>query len=308
MSNERESSASSVDAIALQQNDARLRMMIDAVPAMITYLDTTERYLFCNQPYLDLLGKTQHEVIGRQMKDILGEPLHQSLEAPRALVLSGQVARYERQHRRPDGSIADLAVTFVPHFDAEQRLSGFVSLTLDITERKTLERKLAHLAQHDTLTGLPNRALYDDRLDRALERHKRLQVPFALAYLDVDHFKHVNDSHGHAVGDALLRAVALRLTDCLRGIDTAARLGGDEFAVILEGPITPEHAARVGQKIVAALAMPFVCAGVTLSVTASVGIALAAEPALSAATLAARADGALYQVKARGRNGYAVSD
>lgn len=306
MSDQHEVPGSTDAAVALQQSEARLRLMIDAVPAMITYLDTQERYLFCNRPYLEMLGKSSQQVLGRSLKEVLGDALHDKLRPSRAQVLSGEVAHYERQHQRPDGRLCDLSVTFVPHLDDKGQVAGFFSLTLDITELKTLERKLAHMAQHDALTGLPNRALYDDRLAQAVERNKRHRQAFALICLDVDHFKRINDTRGHAVGDQLLRGFAARVRQCVRGVDTAARIGGDEFALILEGPITAEHAAGVGQKIVAAMRQAFDLDGAPVSITTSIGIAVASDPDSSAAVVAASADAALYEAKAKGRNTYVL--
>ena len=292
---------------ALLQSEVWLRRMIDGVPAMITYLDNEERYLFCNRPYLQMLGKRPDDVLGRTLCEVLGDELHARLQPHLDEVRAGRTARYERQQQHPDGSASDLAVTFLPHFDEGGGVEGFFSLTLDITQLKALERKLAHMAQHDPLTGLPNRALYDDRLAQAVERNRRNRQPFALMCLDVDHFKAVNDTHGHAAGDLLLRRFAGRLRECVRAVDTVARLGGDEFALIIEGPITRAHAALVGEKVVAAMRPPFELDGVVVHVTTSVGIAVAEEPQAGADALARAADTALYQVKAAGRDGFAVS-
>lgn len=283
--------------------------MIDAVPAMITYLDPQERYLFCNRPYMNMLGLSSEQLLGRSLKEVLGAELHARLRPHREQVLSGEQAHYERQHVRLDGGVRDLSVTFVPHLDATGQVLGFFSLTLDITDLKTLERKLAHSAQHDTLTGLPNRALYQDRLHQALERGKRSKTGFALLYLDIDHFKHINDTHGHAAGDQLLKDFAARVRQCLRGSDTAARLGGDEFALILEGPIAPRAASAVAQKIVSAMQQPFdLAGGAPLRVTASVGVACSAGVDLSGGELEALADAALYAAKAKGRNTFSVRE
>ena len=301
MSDSDDAIARTAAAVALQQSEARLRLMIDAVPAMITYLDTAERFLFCNRPYLEMLGRRADEVLGHDLLDVLGAELYARIEPAVAQVQAGVTAHYERQHTRADGALRDLSVTFVPHIEAGH-VVGFFCLTLDVSEVKTLQRKLAHQASHDVLTGLPNRMLYIDHLTQAIERCRRHAQPFALAFLDIDHFKQVNDIHGHAVGDQLLRAFAQRLRGCVRGCDIAARLGGDEFALILDGPIAPAHAAGLGAKIVHAMREPFELAGVTLRVTTSIGITVAGDATLPAAVLETRADAALYRAKARGRD------
>jgi len=220
-----DASARTAAALALQQSEARLRLMIDAVPAMLTYLDTQQRFLFCNKSYLELLERPADEVLGRDLRQVLGDGMHEQLQPWLAQIQAGDTARYERQHVRADGSVRDLSVTFVPEKAASGEIVGFFCLTLDVTEVKTLERRLAHLASHDTLTGLPNRAVYDEALAQAAERNKRHRQPFALALLDVDHFKRVNDMHGHAAGDQVLREFARRIRRTLRGADIAARLG-----------------------------------------------------------------------------------
>jgi diguanylate cyclase (GGDEF)-like protein/PAS domain S-box-containing protein len=307
MSNDREPTAGTEAAIALQQSEARLRLMIDAVPAMLTYLDTNERYLFSNRSYMEMMGLDREEIVGRSMKEVLGQELYERIRPFREKALAGETVEYERQHLRRDGSMADLSVTFVPQLMATGVVEGFFSLTLDITRLKTLERELAHMARHDALTGLPNRALFNDRLTEALERSKRHLCNFALLYLDIDHFKSINDTRGHATGDELLADFAARLRHCVRAVDTVARLGGDEFVLILEGPMTADGAAAVAQKIVASMRAPFEIDGAApVSITSSVGIAMPADVAESAQSLTARADAALYEAKANGRDTYVL--
>jgi len=195
---------------------------------------------------------------------------------------------------------------------------GWVATFEDITERRRAEAHVRHMAHHDVLTGLPNRALFIERLEQTLARMRgedRLQdyraAPAAEAglvavlFLDLDHFKHVNDTLGHAAGDALLRLVAERIGHCLRGEDTLARLGGDEFAVLLgEDLTTAEQAAEVAQRIISAVSMPYVLDGQEARVGVSIGITLCgrdngkgANPEL----LLRQADMALYQAKVTGR-------
>jgi diguanylate cyclase (GGDEF)-like protein/PAS domain S-box-containing protein len=307
MSIQKEGDGSIAAAIALLQSEAWLRRMIDAVPAMITYLDRDERYLFCNRPYLEMLAKPGGDVLGRTLSEVLGGELLATVRPHLEQVHAGSAAHYERQHRGSDGSLRDLAVTFLPHLNDDGRVAGFFSLTLDITPLKSLERRLAHMAQHDPLTGLPNRALYDDRLSQAVERNRRHHEPFALMCLDVDHFKPVNDTHGHAAGDRLLKSFAGRLRESVRAEDTVARLGGDEFAVIAQGPIAPLHAAWVAAKIVAAMRPSFDLGPVSASITTSVGVAIAQDAGATADALASAADAALYEAKAKGRDGFVVS-
>jgi diguanylate cyclase (GGDEF)-like protein/PAS domain S-box-containing protein len=171
----------------------------------------------------------------------------------------------------------------------------------DISERKAFEERLAHRANHDALTGLPNRSLFRDRLGLALARSRRLGTHAAVLFLDIDHFKVVNDSLGHTAGDRLLVLVAERLAVVVRPEDTLARLGGDEFVVLVEGIAEEGAAVAVGERLQAALAEPFQLAGADVYVTASIGIALARGDEATPESAIRDADAAMYRAKARGR-------
>ena len=175
------------------------------------------------------------------------------------------------------------------------------------TERKALERQLAHQAFHDPLTGLPNRALFTDRLEHALTRAPRRGVLVAVLFLDLDRFKAVNDSLGHDVGDQLLVGIAGLLRACVRGGDTVARLGGDEFTVLLEDLAAPGDASHVAERIMAAMQKPFALGGQELSVSASLGVALSTGHG-TPDELLRDADAALYRSKNRGKARYEVFD
>lgn len=167
--------------------------------------------------------------------------------------------------------------------------------------RKGAERALLQRALHDELTGLPKRALLLDRLQEALKRSQRGHHQGALLFIDLDHFKRINDTQGHAAGDAVLCSVADRLTHCIRGSDTAARLGGDEFAVLLPHVLASDSALAVGQKIMAALSQPLELNGQSIGISASIGVTYFDDARLSATQVIARADDAMYAAKAAGR-------
>ncbi|GIZ52688.1 sensor domain-containing diguanylate cyclase [Noviherbaspirillum aridicola] len=171
----------------------------------------------------------------------------------------------------------------------------------DITDRKRREAQIEHMARHDPLTGLPNRALLNDRLQQALLRARRENTPLALIYFDLDKFKPVNDTWGHATGDRLLEAVAERVRGCLRGSDTVARVGGDEFVVLLPAIGAEDDAQAIGENILAALNRPFELDGHVLNISASIGIATYPGDATDQASLMRCADRAMYQAKDAGR-------
>ena len=179
---------------------------------------------------------------------------------------------------------------------------GFVATFNDITSRKETENLIRHQANHDALTNLANRRLFDKRLEMALARARLCRNPLALLYIDLDHFKEVNDTFGHATGDALLREAAQRMLRCVRSDDTVARFGGDEFAIILGELRQPQDAFDVARRMLDALALPFAIDGRLVLIGASIGVALHPEDGAEAASLRARADAALYAAKAAGRN------
>ncbi|MEP7303851.1 MAG: diguanylate cyclase, partial [Caldimonas sp.] len=191
--------------------------------------------------------------------------------------------------------------------DAAGRALRLVGTDTDITRHKAAEDQLRQRAEFDALTGLPNRALFNDRLAGAIERARRSGKPMALLFLDIDHFKSINDSRGHGAGDELLRIVAERLLAAVRSVDTVARLAGDEFTVILEGLAEPGDAEAVALKVVQALRPPMHLAGSLVQVTTSVGLAILEDGDAEPASLLQRADEALYAAKRAGRDRYAKS-
>lgn len=181
---------------------------------------------------------------------------------------------------------------------------GFIAIVRDITERKQAEQRLVYLAQYDALTGLPTRMLFHDRATQALARADREEKLVAIMYLDLDHFKNINDSMGHHAGDELLKAVAKRITSCLRNVDTVSRMGGDEFTVILESIPHIDNATIVAEKIIDVMQEPFHLDGHEVHVTASIGITLYPMDDKDLASLVKDADQAMYRAKQAGRNNY----
>jgi diguanylate cyclase (GGDEF)-like protein/PAS domain S-box-containing protein len=179
----------------------------------------------------------------------------------------------------------------------------FVGVVRDITGRKAIEDRMAHMAQHDTLTGLPNRALFDDRLKQAIVQANRSRGRLALLYVDLDHFKPVNDTLGHAVGDVLLKAVAQRMHDSVRASDTVARIGGDEFVVLLPNVHDAADALAVAEKIRHALNQSFeIVAGQTVHISSSTGVAIYPDHGSDEIALSKNADMAMYRSKQQGRD------
>jgi len=188
--------------------------------------------------------------------------------------------------------------------DRQKHLVGFVLMLHDITERRKQEEMIHHLAYHDALTGLPNRVLLSDRLTQTMSTAQRYNQRGALMLLDLDHFKDINDTLGHSMGDLLLCEVSKRLVTLLRKSDTVSRMGGDEFVLLLPNLPNPESSATIAGKIVRAFRLPFLCEGHELKVSASIGIADFPSDGMDEETLLKMADIALYRVKERGRDNF----
>ena len=417
--------------LALRQSEERLRVIADNVPALVSYVDTAERYVFNNRVYEEWLNLPREQITGRTVRDVWGEERYRELQPNIARVLRGERVNYEYTVGEP-GVGRQVLTSYVPELDAEGRVKGFfvlgsditahaaartelraarerleralggssaalwdsdlrtgrvflseawaemlgeppgdtvttivelealvhpedleearrlqietikgqrplyacehrvrtrsgewrwilsrgrvterdlatgrasriIGTNIDITDRKRMEQALQSAAHSDGLTGLANRVALMDRMDLALARARRSGGACALLYIDIDRFKQVNDSLGHAAGDALLKDFAARLRDCVRQSDTVARLGGDEFVVLLEDLKDVAAATRVAEKMLESARQPVRADGQEVRVSTSIGIALGGEETDGQAWLK-RADAALYQAKHAGRD------
>jgi diguanylate cyclase (GGDEF)-like protein/PAS domain S-box-containing protein len=205
---------------------------------------------------------------------------------------------------RRDGVESAVEDSTAPIHDRHGRVTGAVMVFHDVSTAQALTRKLAYIAQHDTLTDLPNRALLNDRLQQAIALAQRHDTALALLYLDLDRFKQINDSLGHLVGDRLLQSVALRLTECVRATDTVSRLGGDEFVILLSEVAYEQDAAVSAEKLLHSIRMPYVLDDHELHVTASIGIVVYPSDGTAVEALLQNADSAMYEAKNLGRNTY----
>jgi diguanylate cyclase (GGDEF)-like protein/PAS domain S-box-containing protein len=207
---------------------------------------------------------------------------------------------------RPDGAVRWVHVRTFAMFDGAGAGYGVAGLMQDVTERKSANEKLLHLAYYDALTGLPNRTLLYESLGRALDQARAHKWAVSLLFIDIDGFKAVNDTFGHTVGDELLKQVAGRLLSCVRIRDMVGRIGGDEFALFLVTG-TAQAAARVAQKVLATLRQPYSIKHHKVRTTASIGVASDQAHLMSAESLIESADRAMYRAKAAGRDSYSLS-
>lgn len=286
-----------------KRSEQRLRQITDNLPVLISYMDQQGVVQFANETFRTWLGADPQAMLGRTFRDIVGNELYEPRRPYLELALSGQRVEYEAEATAL-GVTRNLATTYIPDMDGDGKVLGIYTLSSDVSTLKAYERQLQALARFDTLTGLPNRLQFNEKMAEALERAERSKDGLALMFLDVDRFKSVNDTLGHAVGDAVLCEFARRLQASVRQVDLVARLAGDEFVIILERLHSSAEARAVARKIVDAVALPMTLDDCTLLVTTSIGVAYqdSAAPASTVPKLLARADEALYGAKAAGRN------
>ena len=285
---------------------AFLTQVVDEVPTAVFAKDMAEggRFVIYNRTSEALFGRSRGEVIGRSSRDVFGPEAAADVDRQdRAALRIGAVEAWEDEVvHRPDGTVRSVRTRKVALAHRPGDAPRFVlGVSEDVTERLANEARIAHMAHHDALTDLPNRFLFHDRLASALARGGGREL-LAVLFLDLDGFKAVNDTHGHAVGDGLLIQVADRLRAALRSCDTAARFGGDEFAVLLSPMAEAGEAAWLAARLVTRLSEPYAVGFRQLVVSASIGVALSPLDAAEPAALLEQADDALYRAKREGRN------
>ena len=286
----------------MSQSEQLFRAVFDQSPVAIALLNSDGAVARFNPAYGELLGDRSCDLAGRRPDEWIHEDDRVAyedalIEARSGLIPQPIELRFLSAGRQPVwGRLSLVALSN----DTDKRLLTQVE---NIDSRKQLELELAHAAMHDALTGLPNRLLLTDRLTQALTRSRRAGQHVAVFYCDLDHFKSVNDTYGHATGDELIRVTAGRLTTALREQDTAGRIGGDEFIVVIGQLTDPADAAALADRILASIAQPIEIDGVCLTTTGSIGMAISAlDIPSSPDELLSRADHALYQAKRAGRN------
>ena len=289
---------------------ARAEITLNSIGDAVVSVDMAGRVDYLNVAAELVCGWSRDEARGRPVAEVINlvdsvsgraiaSPVDFILHANQASNLSGDAILVSRQGRRIP--IADSAA---PIHDWDRQLVGAVMVFRDISDTVALTSKMRHLAQHDFLTNLPNRALLHDRITQAIAMSRRNDTSPVLLFLDLDKFKHINDSLGHAVGDRLLQAVSQRLVACVRTSDTVSRHGGDEFVILLANERRARDAALAADKILLALSTPFVIDTQELHTTTSIGISTFPLDGTDAAGLIKNADTAMYHAKELGRNNY----
>ena len=290
--------------VQLKKSEQMLRVVTDNLPVLIAYVNSDQTVGFMNSTYKSWLGVDPIKAIGRSFRDVVGEEAFRSRESSLRRTFEGHSTSFQVS-TKDAGGLRHLQVTYLPDTRPDGTVAGLFSLSTDITAMKAAERHLDELAHKDTLTGLANRRHFEEVLTEMLGRVRPDSGAHALLFLDIDHFKQINDTYGHAAGDLVLSQFASRLRASVRSSDLVARFAGDEFVVLLTGLSAQREACVVAEKIVRGIAADFTMAGRTLKVTTSIGIAYG-EQAGTAEELLACADKALYNVKAAGRNDFCL--
>jgi diguanylate cyclase (GGDEF)-like protein/PAS domain S-box-containing protein len=290
----------------VEASEQRLQRITDNIPSMVGYIDAEGRYRFNSRYYEAWLGRPLSAITGRLVRDVLGSETYATVGPNLERALAGERVDFDVEVKRPDGT-RFVRGSYIPDVDASGKVLGVYTSASDVTPQKVVERQLERLAQKDTLTGLPNRHMFNDGIAAALRRSGRSGTQVALLFLDVDGFKKINDTLGHAAGDEVLREFARRLTASVRATDLVARLAGDEFVIVLEGIHNRDECRFVARKIIAAMRPDFHAGGLTVKVTTSIGIALGRGGTTTPEALLKRADSALYAAKGHGRDTFEIA-
>jgi diguanylate cyclase (GGDEF)-like protein/PAS domain S-box-containing protein len=288
----------------LELSQARLTSLLSLSADWIWEQDEQLCFTYFSEGIAATAGVRPQDLIGRRRmrgSEFDAEP--EAVAAYEACIEARRAFRdFTYRYRRHDGEQRYIRISGEPVFDEGGNFRGYRGVGRDVTETRLAELKVHELARYDGLTGLPNRNMFLGELDRTIARARRQDMRFAVCFIDLDHFKTVNDRLGHAAGDELLRVMATRLRGAVRASDLVARLGGDEFVVLLEEGGGPGELDALGHKLLTAMGEPVVLQGCTFLVTGSVGLSMFPQDGADAATLLKNADAAMYQAKGRGKN------
>jgi len=289
----------------------RAQVTLDSIADAVLSTDVAGKVTYLNSVAEKLIGWSLEEASGQPLNEVfrvvdgatrkpsVRNPLDLAMEQNKPVGLAANSVLVRR-----DGKETAIEDSAAPIHSRSGGVIGAVMVFRDVSASRKVIAKMSHLAQHDFLTDLPNPVLLDDRIAQAIALARRHDKQFAVMFMDLDHFKEINDSLGHDTGDKLLQSVALRLKACVRGSDSVSRKGGDEFVVLLSEIAHAQHAVRSVEKIIAAVTATHLIAGHELRVTASIGISIYPLDGKDAQTLLKAADAAMYQAKAGGRNQY----
>jgi diguanylate cyclase (GGDEF)-like protein/PAS domain S-box-containing protein len=290
----------------LRESEARYASTVELAAVGIAHVAADGRFIWCNSRFREMLGYDNDELLALTIHDVSHPADVHLTDHDRSRMHEGMIdtLTVEKRYVRKDGVAIWVRITGAPRRASDESLLYDVAIVEDITVRKAAEDRVQYLATHDELTGLPNRTLFSEMLQQAIDAAKHRDRPCAVLFIDLDRFKIVNDSLGHDAGDLLLKEVAERLQRSIRGTDVVARLGGDEFVVLLKRIPAVGAAAETAKRILASLHAPITIMGQECRVTGSIGIAGYPNDARDAVTLMKHADMAMYLAKDEGKNNF----
>ena len=289
----------------VEEELTKLSSAVEHSPATVVITNPDGVIEYINPKFSETSGYSSKEAIGEKptllKSGLMAAEIYEDLWQT---ILAGKEWRGELLNKKKDGEMFWEDTSISPIFDDDGKIAHFVAVQEDVTKLKKAHEKLRHMASHDALTGLPNRALGMDRLTGALARARRGTTLVALLFIDLDGFKPINDKLGHNAGDLLLKEVAARLTSCVRETDTVFRFGGDEFTILLTDLNTRDAAAKVAETVSETLSKPFKLRKRKASIGASIGISLYPADGTDPESLMKQADETMYVVKEQGKNHY----
>ena len=293
----------------LYEEKERAQVTLRCIGDGVVCVDNLENITFLNLVAEKTTGWSSGEAVGRPVTEVFNTADNRSSKPNRSTATA--IMGIQAQHSvssciliRRDDSVIPIESSIAPIHNREGQGIGTVIVFRDVSAARTAASMIAHAAQHDVLTGLPNRLLLNDRIDQAIILAQASAMQMAVLFLDLDGFKYINDSLGHSIGDKLLQSIAIRLVNCVRNTDTVSRQGGDEFVVLLSEVKQPHAAAAIAAKILKEIALPHSIDRHELHVTASIGVSAYPEDGTNAETLIKNADTAMYQAKENGRQGF----
>lgn len=291
----------------LMQSERKFRSIFESSKDAIYIASYDGRFVDVNQAFCEMFGEKKEEILKKNAKDayVLES---EKIKLKRALKKDGYVKDFEIRLKKVTGEIMDCLLTVTAIRDESGRIIEYQGIVRDITDRKKAEEKIRYMAFHDMLTGLPNRSLFNDRLQMAMSYAKRAGEMVAIMVLDLDRFKEINDTYGHGLGDEVLKEVAKRLKSVVRRTDTIARMGGDEFLGIFTDIKRVEDIKIVAEKILAVFEKNLMVEGKSFSITASMGFSIYPIHGEDTESLLSKADVAMYEVKQKGRRGFRIYD
>lgn len=295
---------------ALEESEAKFRAFVETANDIIYSVSSDGCFTYVSPNWKEKLGHEPSEVIGQHFTHFVHpDDVERCTQFLIQLYEEGtKKSGLEYRVRHKNNYWCWHTTNASPIFDEEGHISSTVGIARDITERKFIEQQIEHQAHYDTLTDLPNRSLFSDRLEQAIRMAHRQHEQLAVLFVDLDKFKPVNDNYGHAIGDILLQQVAQRMRDCLRESDTVGRIGGDEFLVLLPHVESSETSIHIAEKLLQAIASPFRINRIDIEISCSIGIALYPTHGNTVLELIQMADQAMYKAKNQQGNLVSVAD